>query len=323
MKKTLLISILMLSYTCFLCGQNFLPKIEGTDAHDNYFLKGKPLELYHQTYEISQDSLTGKIIKGNILDYFSELSYRISFTEKGDVQEFHYMQEGLSCASLCNFFDPENKYCKLYITNNVPTCYQRSWINNYKEPKDNKVHTYKLIQEEYAMYYLTDSMLLTRRDTTVCIEKDKMILSLFIPSTNTRHDNYPAKDSLYYAHLIDSCLNESFHHDKTINLYDEQEQISKIIEYTANNASPSYIEYFYYDEQGMLVLNKKLYYTSFNEFGETVYTNKPQIDIFRYEYPEGSIDKQGNWTQRYVFRQFHQEKEVPLYMECRKINYKK
>lgn len=323
MKKIFVIFILILSYST-LQSQSYLPKLGNSDAHDNYFLKGKPLTLYHQTFEISQDSLTGKIIIGNELDYFSELSYRINFTDEGNVLNFHYIHEGISSTSTCNFFDPEGRLCKLQIHNNIPVSYQRNRIDNYEEVQDqNKGHIYKLIQEEYSMSYFSDSLLLTKRDTTICIEKDSIMLSLFMPDTDTQHDSYPIKDSLYYALFIDSCRNNQLPHSRTINLYNEQEQIIKIIEYTPISKLPSFIELFYYNEQGLVILDKRFNYVSFNEFGDTIYLTEPTTDIYRYEYPENSIDEQENWTQRYVFRRFRQEKEQPLYMERRKISYLK
>ena len=301
--------------------QTYLPKIENSDAHDKYCLKGTPQSLYHRTYEIARDSLTGELIVGNELDYISELSYRINFTENGNVQDFHYIHDGRATTSLSNFFDPEGRYCTLQIEDNIPTSYQRNWIDNYKEPQYNQGYVYQLIQEEYAMSYFGDSLLLTSRDTTHCIEKDNIILSLFVPETDNQYDNYPIKDSNYYAHYIDSCRNNVIPQNRTLNLYNEKEQLSVTIEYTPISKHPSFIEYFYYDKNGMLTLNKRLSYVTFDESGEVIYISAPLSDIFRYEYPEDSIDQQGNWTKRYVFRQFRKEKEQPLYLECRQIDY--
>ena len=71
----------------------------------------------------------------------------------------------------------------------------------------------------------------------------------------------------------------------------------------------------------MLTLIKRLSYVTFDESGEVIYISAPLSDIFRYEYPEDSIDQQGNWTKRYVFRQFREEKEQPLYLEYLQISY--
>lgn len=320
MKTIFIISILILSVTT-INGQAFLPKIESIDACDCYSLKGNPHTLYHQTFELLRDSLTGEIIIGDELDYFSDLSYRVNFTDKGNVYGFHYIQNGTSRTSIHNFFDKKERYCNLQIMDNVPVSYQRSWVDNYKEPQDNQVHVYKLIQEDYSIPDFCDSLLLTRCDTAFCIEKDSIILSIYIPDTDIQSISLPVKDSLYYIHIIDSCLNNQFPQNRTINLYNEQEQIVRIIHYTSSGSHPSFIETFQYDEQGMLVMDKFLDYVSFDELGETIYLAEPKVNMFQYEYPENSIDEHGNWVRRYVFRQYQNEKPEPLYFECRRITY--
>lgn len=139
--------------------------------------------------------------------------------------------------------------------------------------------------------------------------------------TATQYDSYPIKDSAYYAHYIDSCRSYVRPENRSINLYNEQEQLVKTIEYTSISEQPSYIVYFYYNEQGLPIQEKRLNYTTFDELGNTVYNPEPISDIFRYEYPDNAIDVQGNWTQRYVFRQFQTEKEQPLYLERQNISY--
>ena len=320
MKTIFIISILILSVTT-INGQAFLPKIESIDARDCYSLKGNPHTLYHQTFELLRDSLTGEIVIGDELDYFSDLSYRINFTDQGNVYGFHYIQNGISCTSIHNFFDKEERYCNLQIMDNVPVSYQRSWVDNYKEPHDNQVHVYKLIQEDYSIPGFCDSLLLTRCDTTFCIEKDSIILSVYMPDTDIQSISLPVKDSLYYIHIIDSCLNNRLPKNRTINLYNEQEQLVKIIKYTEISPLPTSIETFYYNKQGMLISDTTLSHLGFGEFGEVIYVDNPQVDIFLYEYPDNSIDGHGNWIKRYVFRQYQHERAEPLYMEHRRITY--
>lgn len=304
-----------------LIGQNYLPRTGYADAHNNYFLEGSPQSLYHQTFELSQDSLTGKTVIGNELDNFSEFSYLINFTDRGDVQEIHYIKEGTPCTSLCHFFDPEGRYCNIQIKDNALISYERNRIDNCDQSQDGQGNIYRLIHEKYVLQDLSDSLFLTNSDTTFCIEKDSITLSVITHQAQFQYDSYPAKDSAYYAHFIDSCCNNTCSPNRTINLYNEQDQITTVIEYTPISQLPSYMEVFYYDKQGMLIQNKKFSYTTFNDSDELVRTSVPVIDTYRYEYPEKSIDEQGNWTRRYVFRQFQKEKQQPLYMECRKISY--
>lgn len=320
MRTIFFILIEVLLYTS-LSAQSYLPLIQNSDAHNDYFLKGNPQSLYHQTFEISQDSLSGAITIGKEIDSFSEFSYRIYFTTGGDVQEFHHIYDGRPSTSLRYFFDPEGRYCVLQIAENSLTSYQRTWIDQYYNSPTQQNSIYNLMQEEYAIDYSSDSLLLTKCDTISLIEKDHILLSFFSSATATQHDNYPLKDSAYYAHYIDSCRNYVRPQNRNINLYNEQEQLVKSIEYTSISEQPSSITYFYYNEQGLPILEKKLNYTTFDEFGESVYIREPDSDIFRYEYPDNSIDGQGNWTKRYVFRQFRTEKEKPLYLECQKISY--
>lgn len=320
MKQIFFIIISVLSYTA-LSAQTYLPTTKNSNAHNDYFLKGKPESLYHRTFELSKDSLTGEFIIGKEFDSLSDSSFRIYFTNDGDVQEFHHIYNGTSSTSLRYFYDPEKRYCVLQTYLNSPESYQRNWIENYQSSDNTQSNVYNLIQEEYYMSDFGDSLLLTNRDTILCIEKDGIFLSYFFYNTNSQCDNYPAKDSLYYAQYIDSCRNNVLPQYRTINLYNEQEQIVTQIEYTPISKQPSYMEYYYYNEQGLLISHKRLIYITFDEFGEYVYSHEPQSDIFRYEYPDNSIDEQGNWTKRYVFRQFRKEKEQPLYLECRQIDY--
>lgn len=320
MKRLFTILITMLSFS-LLFGQNYLPRLDGKSTHDDYFLNGNPITLYHRTFELLSDSLTGELIKGKELDTFSEFSYYINFTSYGDIKDLHYMNDGISCTSTNYYFDPEGKYCSIQIKNNIITGYESINTINYEEPKDNNAHVYKLVRESFIPYAFKDSLLLTNRDTIYCIEKDSIILSFYLPETDVIYSNYLVKDSAYYTHITDSCLNYNTPQNRTIKLYNELEQIIETIEYTSGNNNPSYRETFNYNEHGMLTLYTRYYYTTFNDFGEIIYRNKPIVDIFRYKYSENNIDKYGNWTQRQVFRSYSQEKEVPLYMECRKIEY--
>ena len=320
MRTIFFILIEVLLYTS-LSAQSYLPLIQNSDARNDYFLKGNPQSLYHQTFEISQDPQSGAITIGKEIDSYSEFSYRIYFTNGGDVQEFHHIYDGRPSTSLRYFFDPEGRYCVLQIAENSLTSYQRNWVSQYNDSPIQQNSVYNLIQEEYTMDYSSDSLLLTRRDTISFIEKDHILLSFFSSETATQYDSYPITDSAYYARYIDSCRNYVRPENRSINLYNEQEHLVKTIEYTSISEQPSYIVYFYYNEQGLPILEKRLNYTTFDEFGNTVYNPEPISDIFRYEYPDNAIDGQGNWTQRYVFRQFQTEKEQPLYLECQKISY--
>ena len=242
MKQIFFIIISVLSYTA-LSAQTYLPTTKNSNVHNDYFLKGKPESLYHRTFELSKDSLTGEIIIGKEFDSLSDSSFRIYFTNDGDVQEFHHIYNGTSSTSLRYFYDPEKRYCVLQTYLNSPESYQRNWIEKYQSSENTQSNVYILIQEEYYMSDFGDSLLLTNRDTILCIEKDGIFLSYFFYNTNSQCDNYPAKDSLYYAQYIDSCRNNVLPQYRTINLYNEQEQIVTQIEYTPISKQPSYMEY--------------------------------------------------------------------------------
>lgn len=151
---------------------NIFTYYKNSNAHNDYFLKGKPESLYHRTFELSKDSLTGEIIIGKEFDSLSDSSFRIYFTNDGDVQEFHHIYNGTSSTSLRYFYDPEKRYCVLQTYLNSPESYQRNWIENYQSSDNTQSNVYNLIQEEYYMSDFGDSLLLTNRDTILCIEKD-------------------------------------------------------------------------------------------------------------------------------------------------------
>lgn len=320
MRTIFIILILSLSFIR-VNSQTFLNRLETSDARTFYALKGNPLTLYHQTFEISQDSLTGEIIVGNEIDYFSDLSYLVNFTEQGNLYNWHYIVGGISSSSNHYFYDLEERYCNLQIMENTPISCQKNSVYNFEEPIDCRAHKYKLIQEYYSIPDYGSSIQLTTCDTLIFIEKDSILVSIYSPDADFRTDSYPIKDSLYYALLIDSCFNNQSPQSKTINLYNDLDQIVKIIEYSSDCQLPVYVETFEYDEQGMLVTNKRSNYWGFNELGEGIYLTEPNVDLYQYEYPEYSIDEYGNWRERYVFRKYQKRKLEPLYLESRNIIY--
>ena len=85
MKQIFFIIISALSYTA-LSAQTYLPTTKNSNAHNDYFLKGKPESLYHRTFELSKDSLTGEIIIGKEFDSLSDSSFRIYFTSPSFVK---------------------------------------------------------------------------------------------------------------------------------------------------------------------------------------------------------------------------------------------
>lgn len=300
------------------------------DALKVYGLKGNPSMLRLRSFELSLDSLTGKLKVGEEMDQVSTESYRTHFTKSGKEAAWHYISNGKSCTSMQYGTDGMGKYYTYQIHNNEIEKYTVEQIYKPEKHCDDCIIRSKLKKKyEFSFNNVTDTISFVVADTVIEIMKNDLLLASY------QSDGKVLVEYYNEVNKEDDFVRTSFFKDimpqlRIVRVY-QNGKLDSERHYDVQGEETSR-KRFTYDKLGRLVMEREDFQRVEISSGDYMFidslsTNEvpamPKEGYWQYRYEYDSpMDENGNWLSRNVFLQTDEHpKEQPVWREERKIRY--
>lgn len=311
---------------CLICANT------AVSAQDNalkvYGLKGNPSMLRFRSFELSIDSLTGKLKTGKEMDQFSTDSYRVYFTKNGKVAVWHYVNNGRTCASIQNCMDEMGKFYSYQMHNNKIESYTVEHTYKSESYGDGfTIHSKLKKSYNFSWNNATDTTSLLAIDTVMEVLKNDLLFASYQSNGKILTEyNYKVDKNIVRADFFKNITPDL----RIVRIY-QNGKLSSIYRFDAKGEKISQ-EQMFYDDLDRLVLEREDFKRVEVSSGDWVAidslpTSKNNNMLkegywqYRYEY-DTPMDEKGNWLSRNVFWQTDEHpKEKPVWREERKIQY--
>ena len=307
------------------------------DALNKYNLTGAPAMLFHRTFEVTVDSLTGEPIIGKEVDSTPSESFRVNFNQAGQERSWHYISKGRSCS------------CQQYSVTSTgnPICYQiyENMLESFivEEPylperKKDDLQISSYLSNLYSTIG-SISISLLQSDTIYVITRNGILLTkccCTCSGTVVYEYSYAEGEDgrgLWEKYLPEAVRPNVLFHRK----YQDGKLIVELGYDDCNSRIPEKEKYFEYNKDGLLVFERESCLSDESNYEEHdfIYLNADTIfpssdssftqlqdNAIRCKYVYDSpVDNHGNWRSRFVYYVNEDKSCRTAWYERRTIKY--